>query len=245
MQSASNTKAVNVRNVIMKRELNAYFTSPVAYIVCVLFLLFSGFTFFSTFFIAGRAELRAFFNMLPIMFSFFIPALTMRLFSEEQRVGSMETLLTLPVTVTDIVLGKYRAALISSVVLLVPSLSYVIVCYMFGTPDVGPIIGSYAGAILLAAAFTAIGIFASSCTKNQIVAFFIAFALCIFLTLISSFAVIMPAQIAAIISFISADSHFDSISRGIIDTRDVLYFISLIAIFLVLTINTINNSRKG
>ena len=240
-----NIKTQKVWAVIAKRELSAYFTSPVAYIVSALFLLVTGFMFFSTFFLSGRAELRGFFGLLPVMFSLFIPALTMRVFSEEARVGSLETLLTLPVTIVDVVMGKYIASFISGMVMLFPTLSYVIVCFMFGTPDIGPIIGSYIGSLLLLAAFCAIGFFTSSCTKNQIIAFFASAFICVFLTLIDAFSVILPSSIVAFISFISAGSHFDSICRGIVDTRDVLYFVSLAAIFLVLTVNSINGSRKG
>jgi len=231
--------------VIMKRELVAYFTSPVAYIVCGIFLVFAGCFFFATFFLAQRAELRNFFSLLPVTFSFFIPALTMRVFSEEKHSGSIETLITLPVTSLDVVTGKYIASFISSVVLLVPTLFYVITCAIFGNPDAGPIIGGYIGAILLAASFSAIGVFASSVTKNQIIAFFIGLAICIFLSLLSMFMQLLPAPLVALCTFFSATSHFESISRGIIDTRDVIYFISLIALFFGLTVQTVNNARKG
>ncbi len=230
--------------VIAKRELKSYFTSPVAYIVECLFLLFAGFLVFSTFFLNQRAELRSFFQILPLVFSFFIPALTMRTFSEEMRSGSFETLLTLPVTPSDIVIGKYIASLAASLVLLVPTFFYVITCYCFGNPDGGTIVGGYIGAVFLAAAFTAIGMFASSSTKNQIVSFFIAFAICIVFSVINSFSIFMPGVMVGAISFVSATSHFDSISRGIIDSRDVIYFVSLASVFFVLTVRNIENSRK-
>ena len=158
--------------VIMKRELAAYFTSPIAYIVTALFLIFSGLVFFSTFFIVKRAELRNFFEMLPIFLSFFIPALTMRVFSDEKRTGTMETLVTLPVKVTDIVAGKYLASFVSGISLLVPTL-------------------------------------------------------------------------VKLVSFISASGHFLSVSRGIVDSRDVLYFVSLTALFIAMTVRTIRNERKN
>lgn len=232
-------------SIIVKRELGAYFSSPVAYIVGALFLLFTGLLFFSTFFLSGRAELRGFFSLLPLAFSLFIPALTMRTVSEEKRSGSFETLLTLPVTSTDIVAGKYIAAFISSVALLLPTIFYIIACCLFGKPDVGPIIGGYVGAVFLAAAFSAIGIFSSACTKNQIIAFFIALAICGFLSLVGTFSFLLPGVLVSIATFISATGHFDSISRGIIDTRDILYFLSVTAFFLALTVRTLENSRKG
>ena len=238
-------KKSNPAFVIMKRELSSYFTSPIAYIVGALFLIISGFLFFPTFFIYKRAELRNFFQILPLIFSFFIPALTMRIFSEEKRSGSIETLMTLPVTSAQIVWGKYLAVLISSIILLLPTLFYVITCIVFGKPDSGPIIGGYLGAIFLAAAYCAIGLFMSSVTKNQILAFFAAFAVCIALTMIGSFSIFLPGILVNVANFISSLSHFESISRGILDSRDILYFVSLAAIFFVLTVNSVNSQRKG
>lgn len=237
-------KKQNAAVVIMHREIVSYFTSPIAYIVTGLFLIFSGFLFFSTFFLANRAELRNFFSMLPITLSFFVPALTMRLFSEEKRSGSIETLMTLPVTPFDVVCGKFCAAFISSAAMLVPSVFYVITCRIFGAPDAGPIIGGYLGALFLIASFSAIGLFASSVTKNQIIAFFIAFAICILLAVLGNFLVFLPAPIVSFLSFFSASDHFDSISRGIIDTRDLLYFISLTALFFALSVQTLNSDRS-
>ncbi len=231
--------------VIMKRELAAYFSSPIAYIVGCFFLLFSGFVLFSTFFAIRRAELRNFFQMLPIIFSLFIPALSMRVFSEERRSGSFETLLTLPVSTADIVAGKYLATLSAALLMLLPTFSYVLTCRIFGSPDMGPVVGGYIGSVLLCAAFTAIGLYASSVTKNQIIAFFVAFAICIVLSLVSSFEVLLPGALVSFVSFVSASSHFDSISRGIVDTRDIIYFVSLAAVFLLLTVRSIENSRRG
>ncbi len=237
-------KKQNPTFVIMKRELSSYFTSPIAYIVGALFLIITGVFFFPTFFINRRADLRNFFSLLPIIFCFFIPALTMRVFSEEKRSGTIETLMTLPVKTSQIVWGKYLAALISSLVLLLPTLFYVITCCVFGKPDFGPIIGGYLGAIFLAASYCAIGIFASSVTKNQILSFFIAFAICGILTVLGIFSIFMPGFLVNVSSFISSESHFESISRGIIDSRDVLYFISLTAIFLALTIQSVKKTSK-
>ncbi len=247
MSSSSKTQGAQRKSpsaVIMKRELASYFTSPVAYIVTGLFLLFSGFMFFSTFFISKRAELRNFFGLLPVLLSFFVPAITMRLFSEEKRSGSLETLLTLPVTDFEAVMGKFWAAFITSAAMLVPTLFYVLTAYMFGTPDAGPIIGGYLGALFLCAAFSAIGLFASSLTKNQIIAFFAAFAICILLSMISVFLVVLPAPVVSVLSFFTADTHFNSIARGIIDSRDLLYFVSLTALFAGLTVKVSQNDRR-
>ncbi|MBR4321308.1 ABC transporter permease [Treponema sp.] len=231
--------------IIFKREIKAYFTSPIAYIVTGLFLLASGFLFFNTFFLNNRAELRQFFGLLPIVLSFFIPALTMRLIAEEKRSGSYETLLTLPVTELEIVTGKFLASFVAGSAMLLPTLFYAITCFIFGKPDAGPMIGGYLGAFFLIASFSAIGLFASSLTKNQIIAFFIAFAICIIFTLISSFLIFMPSAVVAFFDFFSAYSHFESISRGIIDARDLLYFISLTALFFVLTVESLKSTGEA
>ena len=238
-------KRLNPSFIIFKRELKAYFTSPIAYIVTGLFLLASGFLFFNTFFLNNRAELRQFFGLLPIVLSFFIPALTMRMLAEEKRSGSYETLLTLPVTEVEIVTGKFLAAFVAGSAMLLPTLFYVVTCMIFGKPDAGPLIGGYLGALFLIASFSAIGLFASSLTKNQIIAFFIAFAICIVFTLISSFLIFMPAIVVSFFEFFSAYSHFESISRGIIDARDLIYFISLTALFFLLTVESLKSTGEN
>ena len=230
--------------VIMKRELATYFTNPISYIVTGLFLIITGVMFFTTFFLQNRANMRNFFSLLPILFSFFIPALTMRLYSEEKKSGSIETLMTLPVTELQVVTGKFLAAFISSAIMLAPTLLYLVSILFFGKPDIGPIIGGYIGAIFLCAAFSAIGVFASSVTKNQLTAFFVAFMICIVLTMIDAFLIFLPAPIVSLLQFISANEHFTSISRGIIDTRDLIYFISLTALFFCLTVKTQENDRE-
>ena len=229
--------------VIMKREMGAYFASPIAYIVTGLFLLIAGILFFLFFFLQNRAELRSYFSLLPVLFSFFIPALTMRLFAEEKRNGSLETLLTLPVTVTGVVAGKYLAAFISAAVMVAPTLLYIIPLVIFGSPDFGPVIGGFLGALFLCAAFSAIGVFASSITKNQIIAFFVGFIICIILTMIDSFLIFLPTQIVNMLSYISANAHFTSVSRGIIDTRDLIYFISLTVFFFYATVLVQQNEQ--
>ncbi|MFA6508354.1 MAG: ABC transporter [Treponemataceae bacterium] len=231
--------------VIFGRELSAYFSSPIAYIVTGLFLVFSGFFFFSVFFLVNRAELRGFFSLLPILFSFFIPALTMRLFAEEKRIGTLETLFTLPVSGFDATMGKFLAALSFSLIMLLPTLAYALTAAVLGDLDPGPAIGGYLGAILLAAGYSAVGIYASAITKNQIVAFFIAFSICAFLTLVDKFLIILPAPIVDTLEFFSAGYHFDSVSRGIIDSRDLLYFASLTALFLWMTVAAVDDRREA
>ncbi len=225
---------IQVKNIAIK-EFKDYFISPIAYIVIALFLVVTGWFFFSTFFIFGRADLRDFFSLLPITFSFFIPAITMRLFAEEKNVGSYETLLTMPVSFTDIALGKFLAALGFTGAMLIPTLSYPAFISFLGEVDPGPVIGGYLGAMGLAAAYCAAGIFASALTRNQIIAFIIGCGLCFTLTVIDRMLFFMPPGIVGLIEYIGAGSHFTNISKGIIDSRDIVYFASTAFIFLFST----------
>ncbi len=218
-------------NIAIK-EFKDYFISPIAYIVISIFLIVTGWFFFSTFFIFNTADMRNFFSMLPIIFSFVIPAVTMRLFSEEINVGSYEILLTMPVSFTDIAIGKFVAAKLFSACMLLPTLSYPIFIAFIGEVDPGPVIGGYIGAMLLASAFCSIGIFASSLTRNQIVAFIIGAAICFTLTILDQLLFFVPSSITEVVAFLGAESHFQSISKGVIDSRDIIYFLSVIFIGL-------------
>ena len=217
---------------IFKKEFKTYFVSPIAYIVIAIFLLVTGWFFFATFFLVGQANLRNFFSMLPIIFSFVIPAITMRLVSEELNIGSYEILLTMPVTFTDVVVGKFLAALAFVIALLIPTFAYPVTVAALGQLDWGPVVGGYIGAVLLGAAFTAVGLFASALTRNQIIAFIVAMAVCFILTLIDKMLFFLPRSLLGILTYLGADFHFQNISKGIIDSRDILYFISVIFIGL-------------
>ena len=236
---------MNTKAVIVKRELGTYFTGAVGYIVIGLFLLISGFLFFNVFFLENRAELRRFFSTLPVLLAFFIPAVTMRLFAEERKSGSLETLMTLPVSSVDVVMGKFWASLAFTSVMIAPTLVYALTASLFGSLDAAPVVCGYLGAVFLAAAFCSVGLFASASTKNQIVAFFIGWALCILLALIDQFLLFLPARLANFLGYLSAGSHFTSVSRGIVDSRDLVYFVSLTAVFLTLTVKTIDSRRAA
>ncbi len=217
---------------ILRKELKDYFISPIAYIVISIFLVVTGWFFFSTFFLYNQAEIRNFFNLLPITFAFVIPAVTMRLFSEELNVGSYEILLTLPVSFKDIILGKFLAAVLFMTAALLPTLSYPICVSTLGELDWGPVIGGYMGAILLAAAYAAIGLFTSSLTRNQIVAFIVGTVICFSLTLIHAMLYFFPVPLLGVISYLGASSHFNNIAKGVIDSRDIIYFLSVVFIGL-------------
>lgn len=212
---------------IFSREMRSFFVSPIAYIVIAIFLLVTGWFFFSTFFLYNQASLRSFFGLLPLIFAFVIPALTMRLFAEELNVGSYETLLTLPVSFNDIIIGKFLASVGFVAALLLPTLAYPITVSLLGTLDWGPVFGGYFGALLLGASFAAIGLFASSLTRNQIVAFIVGMVICFSLALIDKMLFFFPRAILSVLAYLGADYHFQNIAKGIFDTRDILYFASI------------------
>jgi ABC-2 type transport system permease protein len=212
---------------IFKKEFNGYFISPIAYIVISIFLVVIGWFFFSTFFLFNQANLRNFFSLLPITLAFVIPAVTMRLFAEELNIGSYELLLTMPVTFHDVILGKFLACLAFIATMLIPTIAYPVIVSLLGQLDWGPVIGGYIGTILLAGAFAAIGLFASSLTRNQIIAFIVGTAICFMITMIDKMLFFLPQSLLGILSYLGAGYHFQNISKGIIDSRDVLYFISV------------------
>ncbi len=212
---------------IFRREFNAYFISPIAYIVISIFLLVTGWFFFATFFLFNQANLRTFYALLPVIFAFVIPAITMRLISEELNVGSDEILLTMPVTARDVILGKFFASVAMIIAMLVPTFAYPLTVSLMGPLDWGPVIGGYMGAILLGAAFSAVGLFASALTRNQIIAFIIGLAICFALTLIDKLLHFIPQSLLGFFAYLGADFHFQNIAKGIIDSRDILYFVSV------------------
>lgn len=233
---------------IARKDFQAYFNSPAAYVVLGVFLLVLGYLFFSTLFLGGYASMRGFFGVAPVLFVVFGPAITMRLISEEKKSGTIEQLMTLPISHCQVVLGKYLAALaIISVGLLFTlpfAFSVSVLTPADASFDAGPVIGGYLGLMLLAGSFLALGLFASSTTKNQIVAFIIGLALCFFFYFVDKFAVLMPANIGAVLEYISVDYHFNNIARGVVDSRDIIYYLSLIVFFLVLTECSLKRDRR-
>lgn len=244
MSLQNKKKSCNGAWVIARREAISYFSSATSCIVNVLFLCTAGGLVFSLFFLGNRADLRYYFNLLPLLLSIFVPAVTMRLFAEEKHSLSIESLMTLPVTDTQIVLGKVSAAILMCIAMIAPTLLYIITLFIFGSPDIGPLIGGYLGSVLLCIMFSAIGTFASSLSNNQIISFFTAFITSIVLSMIDQFLIFLPPSIVSFFSYISASRHFASISRGIIDTRDVLYFISGAIVFFCLTVESVERSRE-
>lgn len=231
---------------ILKKEISSFFSSAIGYLVIGLFLVVTGlflWVFQGPFNITetGFADLAPFFQIAPWIFIFLIPAITMRSFSEEQKVGTLELLLTKPISKLQLTLGKFLGAFALIMLAIIPTLIYVVAIYQLGNPvgnlDVGVTIGSYIGLMLLAATFTAIGIFASSLTDNQIIAFIIAVFLSFFLYFglegIAAFST--TSSVRDFINLMGIQSHYTSISRGVVDTRDLIYFISVTAFFIIIT----------
>lgn len=213
--------------LIFKKEFKDYFLSPIAYIVIAIFLVVTGWLFFSSFFLYDQADLRRFFNLLPFLFALVVPIITMRLFSEEVNVGSWELLTTLPVTFRDIVVGKFLAALAFVAAILLPTLAYPVFIGFVGDLDWGAAIGGYIGAIFLGGAYVAIGLFASALTRNQIIACIVAMVICVALAIIDQMLFFFPQSILNVVAYLSADAHFANVAKGIVDSRDLLYFLSV------------------
>lgn len=221
---------------LTKKELSTYFYSPVAYILITFFLVLSSWLFFRTFFLYKQSTLRPFFEMLPWVLLFFVPAVSMRTWAEEKKMGTIEILLTWPIKDYEAVLGKFLGSFLFLCIAIAGSISLPIVLAIIGTPDWGVIFSQYLGAIFLASAYLAVGLFASSLSDNQIVAFIIAVSLSFLFFIIGQNFVLflLPSFIAKIFASLSISSHFLSISRGVIDSKDIIYYISFIAFFLLL-----------
>lgn len=227
---------------IFRRELRSYFNSPVAYVVIVVFLAIVGWFFSSNLFLMNVASMRVVFELVPLVFLFFIPAITMRLLAEEQKTGTLELLTTRPVRDSEIVLGKFLAAWALVAITLLPTLLYVIALASLGPLDVGPVLSGYIGLLLMAAVYIAIGIFASSLTENQIVAFIVSFLIILALFLLNKVLIYVPEGLASTFEFLGIDYHFSNIARGIIDSRNLIYFASLIGFSLLLA--TVSLGRR-
>ncbi len=217
---------------IFQKEFKTYFVSPIAYIVIAIFLVVTGWFFFSPFFLRDQASLRDFFGLLPFVFAFVVPAITMRLFSEEFNTGSYELLLTLPVNFRQVLAGKLLAATAFIAVMLLPTVFYGFSADYAGDLDWGPVLGGYLGALLLGLTFAAIGLWASALTRNQIIAFIIAAAVCFGLTILDGILFFLPESLLAFFQYLAAGAHFENIAKGVIDSRDILYFLSLTFISL-------------
>ena len=235
-----------MRNIftIFKKEVRSYFNSPAAYIVITFFLLFTGYFFGSNLFLMNQANLRTAFGIIPLVFIFFMPAITMRLIAEEKKTGTIELLVTYPIKDSEIIVGKFLSALMLLAVALVFTWFYVISVSLLGNLDGGQVVGGYFGLLLMGAAYLAIGMFASAITENQIVAFIVALVIIFVFFLMDTILFFIPASLVSIFQYLSIDYHFQNISRGVIDSRDLLYYFSVIFFSLLLASHALSR-RKG
>ena len=238
---------------IVLREIKSFFGSPIGYLVIAIFLIINGlflWVFGGEYNIlnTGFADLTPFFTLAPWILIFLIPAVTMRSFSDEKKQGTLELLLTKPLSIWQIVNGKFLGALLLIVMAIIPTFIYVAVISSLGMPegnlDMGSTIGSYFGLLFLIAAYSAIGIFTSTLSDNQIVAFIVAVFLCFFFYFgFEGLASVVP-NVSSIIASLGMQDHFKSMSRGVLDTRDILYFTSITVVFLSFTVYNLKSFKS-
>ena len=224
---------------LTKRELHAYFDGPAAYVVLSVFLAITGWFFGSTLFLQNLASLRSVFSIAPFIFLFFVPALTMASFAEERRAGTLELLLTFPVRDWQVIAGKLLAVAFFLLIAIGLTVFYTITVSLLGDLDFGATVGGYLGLFLLGITYGAIGIFASSLTRNQIVAFILGFAIIFTLFLLDKVTAFVPGWLGSVMQYLGADFHYQNLMRGVIDTRDVLYYLSVTAFAFLLTTYTL------
>ena len=234
-----------MRNVwaVSVRELRSYFLSPLAYVVIALFLALSGYLFALILANGREASLRGLVQNVSVLYLFIVPAISMRLLAEEQRTGTVELLLTNPVQEWEIVTGKFLASVMLVLVMLGLTLLFPLFLFIYGNPDRGPIIAGYVGIFLQAAAFLSIGLWASSLTQNQIVAAIVSFALLLILWLSENLGQFLGGTIGSIISYTSVITHFQSFPQGVIQSNDVIYYLSLVLAGIVLSTLSLQSRR--
>lgn len=227
---------MNSFRAVFKRELKSYFATPLAYVFLVIFLFFAGYLTFNKqkFFEIRQADMMTFFVNLPLLFIFMVPATAMRLWAEERKVGSVELLFTLPITITQAVLGKFLAAWVFLGIALALTFPMAFTVAYLGDPDGGLIAAGYVGSFLMAGAFLAVGCFFSAMTKNQVIAFVLSVVACAILVFagtpstLNYLSMFLPAGLVAAVENMSLQQHFDSLQRGVVRFKDIAYFLVLI-----------------
>src|SRR5262245_51386225 len=217
---------------ILRKELRSYFLSPAAYIVVTVFLLICGWFFSTSLFVVNQASMRNVFTIIPFVFTFLVPAITMRLLSEEKKTGTFELLVAMPISDIEVILGKYLASLVLLAVAVGLTATNALTIAILGKADNGATFAGYIGLLLLGAGYLAIGILASSLTETQIVAFIVSFLVIFVLSLVDKVLIFLPTALASVFEYLSAEYHFNNIARGVLDSRDLVYYASLIIIGL-------------
>ncbi|MCK5413009.1 MAG: ABC transporter permease [Candidatus Pacebacteria bacterium] len=231
--------------ILVKKELNSYFNSPLGYIVVSIFLLITGWLFIQGFFVSAQASMRSFFGLIPFILMFILPAVTMSSWSEEKRSGTVEVLMSFPISNFQVVLAKFLSNFIFLGIMLALTLAIPSMISNLGAPDKGIIMAGYLGTLLLGASYIAVGLWVSSVTKNQIVSFITTVAIVFAFYIIGNSFILdaLPAFIGEIGKFLSFSTHFNSILRGVISLSDIVYYISIVLFFMFLNTNVVS-SRK-
>ena len=229
--------------VISRREIRTYFNSPVAYIVVPVFVIITGYLFFTQLFLEKQAEMRGFFNIMPLLFMFMIPAITMRLLADEKASGTLELLITMPVRDSEVVIGKFLAAMALLCTAIGLTVVFAITVKSLGPLDRGPTIGGYLGLVLMGGAYVSIGVMASALTRNSIVSFIVAFAISFALYLLGRLTQFLPQALQKLVAYLSIDGHFENIGRGVIDTRDLIYYFSVMVVCLLIATLSLESRR--
>ena len=229
----------NIKAIYFK-EMRSYFNSPMAYIFLVIFAVINGYFFTQTFFLFNQSDMRSLFNIIPLVYLFFIPAITMSLIAREKNLGTMEIMSTLPLKDLDFVAGKFLAALSLVLVGLLITLVHFFTLTQVGTNvDYGAVFTGYLGLALVGAVYSSVGTFASSVTDNQVVAFIIGIFIVIIFFLMDKMLMFVPISLSGIIQYLSVDYHLSNISRGVIDSRNLIYFASVVGFFLFMTVRVL------
>ena len=231
-------------NTVCKRELGGFFNSPMAYIFLVIFAIVNGYFFTNTFFLFGQSDLRVLFDIVPLVYLFFIPAVSMGLIARENNLGTMETMSTMPLNSYEFVIGKFLAAFLLILLGLIATSIHLFTLISVGTNvDYGAIFSGYLGLALMGGTYAAIGTYASSVTENQVVAFIVGVFIVLVFFMLDKTLVFVPTSIAGFVQFLAVDYHLSNISRGVIDSRNLVYFFSVIGFFIFLTIQTLEMKR--
>ena len=235
---------MNNLKAIYFKEMKSYFNSPMAYIFLVIFALINGYFFTRTFFLFNQSDMRALFNIIPLVYLFFIPAVTMGLIAREKNLGTMEIISTLPLKDMDFVAGKFLAAFSLVLTGLLVTLIHLLTLSQVGTNvDYGAVFTGYLGLALAGAVYSSVGIFASSVTDNQVIAFIIGIFIVLVFFLMDKMLMFVPVYLTGLIQYLSVDYHLSNISRGVIDSRNLVYFSSVIGFFLFMTVRILEKSK--
>ena len=233
----------NIKIVYFK-EMKSYFNSPMAYIFLVIFSIINGYFFTRTFFLFNQSDMRSLFNIIPLVYLFFIPAVTMSLLAREKNLGTMEVISTLPLKDMDFVAGKFLAAFSLVATGLLVTLIHFLTLIQVGTNvDYGAVFSGYLGLALAGALYSSVGTFASSVTDNQVVAFIIGIFIVLIFFLMDKMLMFVPVYLTGLIQYLSVDYHLSNISRGVIDSRNLVYFTSVVSFFLFMTVRVLEIRR--